>query len=447
MEKKKKALYTKKSISYGLVNGISSLKTNMTGTYLSFFLTTFVGLTNVQLGTMNTVKGLIGLWGSFVIGVIMQKVRLPWGRYRSWIYIMMPLAGIFQILTFVNWGNLPEGIKFPLVFVICVLDTFLYNFAFAAYTGLMIPLAPDPTERTGLAGARSQINSIGKVFFGFVAVAAIAFIGKLFNNEAAGYTGFMVLIVIALTASFFNLAKIAKSVDPSTGKSDPAAKDGTAVEAVKESKKDGVSFWMMIKSVCNKQTIAWLIVSFSHGIPYALVMSLVAYYYGFVIGDKTMMATYMALSTLMQFVGSFIGPIIAKRFGIKGGMYSGLIIYAAALGSAYFIGKNPLVFTILLCVAMIGRNVCYTIELPLYTNVIDYTAIVNGKDVRPFMSSLYTVTIGIAKTIAGALLGFGLATIGFDKAAVTTEAVQGIRVLLSAVPCAVSYTHLTLPTT
>ena len=93
MEKKKKALYTKKSISYGLVNGISSLKTNMTGTYLSFFLTTFVGLTNVQLGTMNTVKGLIGLWGSFVIGVIMQKVRLPWGRYRSWIYIMMPLAG------------------------------------------------------------------------------------------------------------------------------------------------------------------------------------------------------------------------------------------------------------------------------------------------------------------------------------------------------------------
>ena len=95
-------------------------------------------------------------------------------------------------------GNLPEGIKFPLVFVICVLDTFLYNFAFAAYTGLMIPLAPDPTERTGLAGARSQINSIGKVFFGFVAVAAIAFIGKLFNNEAAGYTGFMVLIVIAI---------------------------------------------------------------------------------------------------------------------------------------------------------------------------------------------------------------------------------------------------------
>ena len=142
MEKKKKALYTKKSISYGLVNGISSLKTNTTGTYLSFFLTTFVGLTNVQLGTMNTVKGLIGLWGSFVIVVIMQKVRLPWGRYRSWIYIMMPLAGIFQILTFVNWGNLPEGIKFPLVFVICVLDTFLYNFAFAAYTGLMIPLPP-----------------------------------------------------------------------------------------------------------------------------------------------------------------------------------------------------------------------------------------------------------------------------------------------------------------
>ena len=299
----------------------------MTGTYLSFFLTTFVGLTNVQLGTMNTVKGLIGLWGSFVIGVIMQKVRLPWGRYRSWIYIMMPLAGIFQILTFVNWGNLPEGIKFPLVFVICVLDTFLYNFAFAAYTGLMIPLAPDPTERTGLAGARSQINSIGKVFFGFVAVAAIAFIGKLFNNEAAGYTGFMVLIVIALTASFFNLAKIAKSVDPSTGKSDPAAKDGTAVETVKESKKDGVSFWTMIKSVCNKQTIAWLIVSFSHGIPYALVMSLVAYYYGFVIGDKTMMATYMALSTLMQFVGSFIGSPQMNFFDVElrkenGGVYA-----------------------------------------------------------------------------------------------------------------------------
>ena len=133
MGKKKKALYTKKSISYGLVNGISSLKTNMTGTYLSFFLTTFVGLTNVQLGTMNTIKGLVGLWGSFVIGVIMQKVRLPWGRYRSWIYIMMPLAGIFQILTFVNWGNIPENVKFSLVFVICILDTFLYNFAFAAY--------------------------------------------------------------------------------------------------------------------------------------------------------------------------------------------------------------------------------------------------------------------------------------------------------------------------
>lgn len=424
---KPKVVYTKKSISYGIVNGFSALKTQFGGTYTNFWMTE-MGISNVHLGLINTIKGLVTLWGNVVNGVLLQKVRLPHGRYRSWMYMVMPLVLVLNVCFFTNWG-LPDGVgKACLYGALLILDQWIYNLVFSAYTGLMIPLAPDPAERVSVSACRSQGNSVFKVLFSLTNVALIAFFGRLFNNEHAGYTVMAFIIMAMLTCAMVFLANYAKNVDPS-GKREAGE--------IKTNRPDNVSFWAMLKSVFSKEMVIWLLISLCKAAPYTTVSGLIAYYYKYVVGDNTLFTTYLSLTTFLLLGGAILAPQLARKWGIRRVCQLGFLLYAAALAAAYLLGKNAVAFTILLACGYIGYSLIHTSELALYTNVVDYTAITRGADTRPFLSSLYMMGASLGSTVGGAVLGFGLATIGFEKSNITAEAADGIRVLLSVLPVAI----------
>lgn len=422
---KKKVVYSRKSVTYGIVNGFSAFRTQFGGTYQNFWMTE-MGVSSVHLGVINTIKGLVTLWGNIVNGVLLQKLRLPFGRYRSWMYCVMPLVLVVNVCFYTNWG-LPDGIgKACLYGILFILDQWVYNLVFSAYTGLMIPLAPDPAERVSVSACRSQGNSLFKVLFSFTNVAIIAALCKATNSDYAGYTIMALLISLLLTGAMIFLANYAKEADPS-GKP-------LKGEAVKSNRPADVSFWQMLKSVFSKEMLTWLVISLCKAAPFTTVSGLVAYYYKYVIGDNTLFTVYLSLTTFLMLGGAILAPQLARRMGIRRVCQIGFLMYAAALAAAYFLGRNAVAFTVLLACGYLGYSLIHTSELALYTNVVDYTAITRGSDTRPFLSSLYMMGASLGSTVGGAVLGFGLAAIGFSKDNITEQAASGIRVLLSILP-------------
>ena len=325
----KKRVYTRKSVSYGIVNGFSALKTQFGGTYQNFWMTE-MGISNTHLGFINTIKGLVTLWGNIVNGVILQKVRLPFGRYRSWMYCVMPLVLILNVCFYTNWG-LPDGIGEACLYgALFILDQWVYNLVFSAYTGLMIPLAPDPAERVSVSACRSQGNSIFKVLFSFTNVALIAAFCKLTNNEHTGYTIMAFIIMALLTGAMIFLANFAKEVDPSQ-------KVSSGTQTIKTNRPDNVSFFKMLSSVFSKEMLIWILISLCKAAPFTTVTGLIAYYYKYVIGDNTLFTVYLSITTFLMLGGTIIAPQLSRRLGIRRTCQIGFLLYATALLLAYFL--------------------------------------------------------------------------------------------------------------
>lgn len=112
----------------------------------------------------------------------------------------------------------------------------------------------------------------------------------------------------------------------------------------------------------------------------------------------------------------------------------GMAVYGFCLGSAYFFGKTSVSFTVIMCIGYIGYSFSHASESALYSNIVDYTKWKTGKDLKPFMMTLFSLVPKIGTTIGSTVLGFGLAAIGFQKSNVTPYAVNGIRFLMSGIP-------------
>ena len=216
-----------------------------------------------------------------------------------------------------------------------------------------------------------------------------------------------------------------------------APKAETAKGEVKKPVEDvyKASLWEMIKYAITKPFLLYLGGASCKGSTYFIITGLAAYYYTYVVGDKNMLTVYLSLSTFLMIGGSFIMPYVSRLVkGAKQTYILGLSIYAACLALAYFLGTNAVVFTVLMSAGYVGYSIAHAAEITIYSSVVDYTQWKSGKDLKPFMMSLFNLVPKIGTTVGSFVMGFGLVAVGFDKTNVTAGAISGIRVLFSALP-------------
>ena len=191
----------------------------------------------------------------------------------------------------------------------------------------------------------------------------------------------------------------------------------------------------MVKYSITKPFLLYLAASACKGSTFFIIMGLAAYYYNYVVNDMGMFTVFLTLSTFLMIVGSFFTPIISRIMkGSRNTFIFGILIYGICLGLAYFFGNTGLSFTILMSLGYLGYSFAHASEVAVYSTVVDYTKWKSGKDLKPFMMSLFSLTPKIATTVGAAVLGFGLVAVGFVKDNVTPQAIQGIKVLMSGLP-------------
>lgn len=427
MSGKKKVSYSVLSWRYGICNGFSTMLTTVAATYWAIFLTDAVGLEAAVMASILSVASIVDMISVPIVGIVMQKVSFKSGKFRPWLIIGATVAALFRWLSFCDVGltGAARGLWFGGAYVLAYL---FFNFCYSAYSGLLPLMASDPDDRQAFASCKNICNSAGKFLFSMFSVTLIALFGQ--GNDARGYSMLALLIAVLVVLAYAQLFACTKKVDV------VAAKSNSKDAPVKDDY--SASLWEMIRFSITKPFVIYLLGASCKGSAYFIITGLAAYYYTYVVGDKSMLTVYLSMSTFLMIFGSFITPFISRWLkGAKQTYRTGLIIYAGCIFLAYFFGKSAIAFTAIFSIGYIGYSIAHTAEITVYASVVDYSQWKHGRDLKPFMMALFNLVPKIGTTVGAFVMGWGLVAVGFDKANVTESAVQGIRMLFSLVPGAI----------
>jgi GPH family glycoside/pentoside/hexuronide:cation symporter len=171
---------------------------------LDFYTHTF-GLTAAQAGTLFLVVGLGVACFNPVMGVIADRTKSKWGKFRPWLLWTAVPFGVISVLTFTT-PQLSMGGKIVYAWVTYILLRVIYTVNNVPYASLTAVMTQDPDERTSISSYRQiAANSAGFIVQS-LAVPLVGIFGR--GNSARGYQLTMgllsVLSVIFFIISFFS---------------------------------------------------------------------------------------------------------------------------------------------------------------------------------------------------------------------------------------------------
>ena len=405
--------------------------TGLTTPYTTLFLTTMVGIPAAVFGKMNLINTIIGIIMIPVVGFLLQRLNLPFGKARSFQYISGLLGAIFIALLFCDFG-LENGLpKYILYTLILVLMHNFYNPASSASYVLFSMMTESPQERANASAVQVQVGNVVKLILNVVMVPLITLLATISGQEKMGYTLYAIIIAALVYLCFVIFANAGRAYDPS--QKDLAAGVVPLGKPVTQ-KKTKAKLGEMARGFFSLGPISLIGSKLLRDMAYFSVAGLVSFYYLYVANSAAMLAVYFSIAAFVSLAGSLLSPLLAKKLSPKTVYLIGTAIYLIAVLLAFFLGKDAVMFTILMCLVQLGYGLAASLETGLYADAVDYTILKRGTDIRPFLMTCLTMPGKISSMLSPAVLGFALAAIHFDKTNVTAQAAEGVRVILSVMP-------------
>jgi GPH family glycoside/pentoside/hexuronide:cation symporter len=421
--------------TYGFYGFFVSLGIVPQSQFLNIFLTEDIKITAATVGTILLVARVLDFIASFGIGGIMESANFKSGKYLPWL----------RITRFSLWGGLvimflpipmPLALRAALLVVAYLLINMSTTFTNTSSYGVLALLAgPNLQDRNRLNIANGRLMTVALVVSAATTVPIRNFIaGKV------GSTQYTYIIIAAIYGGFYAVAAIilsgmAKDVDKPSE---------TARPRVKITVKD-----MARTAAGNTQLIIYLISGCLYFIGMNAPIMLVAYYYIYIIGNRSL--TYMALGgtiqSLFRLFATMVGPKIGLKLGRKKARFTGqLIAGISSIGIIFFAGHHVALYIGFMCLTNFGAALYQGFSISYIIDCGEYGYWKTGIDNRTVTNSLVNIPMKIAQFIGGSLGLYGLAMIGWKTGMVVTPSFTSKFMLLLGGISAICYLSAALMT-
>ena len=436
----------------GLIYGLGMLTwtafNQMNSNYWAYFLTEICGLEPTVMGTVKAVTG-VGEWFFVIIAaIIIERVWLKHGQYRSWLLVAPPATFVCLLMTFVDPAFLDMGAKTAWMIFFQIVGGFFASFFMIAATSIVPVISHTEADRTLLSQRKAQGNMLVKVLFAAISLPAILAINGLVyrvpageNAQNAGPAGFTVLALvfgIIMIVMFIVMFKKIDGMDPTQKICEDRAlakKEGREVPAIP--KGDKVNLGEMLKYwLTNLPALIGLFAEIIRFIAQMTIQSMAMYVFTYAFGDVAMAAVMLTACNITGLVATFVSEPIARMVGIRTTYLAGIGISAVSMIACYFIGATgQMAFIVCICACYFGMNFMNGTMMGMQSNAIAYGEWRDGKTAKAFIMSTFQWCPKIANAVAGLLTGFGLAAIGFTRGMeATPELAQGMINIICIIP-------------
>jgi glycoside/pentoside/hexuronide:cation symporter, GPH family len=405
----------KEKLGYGLGDTASHFVWDMVGFWLLFFYTDVYKIPAAAAGTIMLIARFWDMGIDPVIGIISDRTKTRWGKFRPYILFGAIPYAVLAILTFTT-PNLGETGKIIYAGATYVLLMTAYAAVNLPYSSLAAVMTSDTYERAGLNTYRFICAFTGQ----FVVVGLALTLAKFFGNgdKAAGFQYTVVMFgVLSVVFFFITFMTTKERVQPST------ALPSSLKEDLKNLFKNRP--WMILACVG--------IISF---VMFAMQNAAIAYYFKYYIGKEDNVQWFNVIGTVALIVALPLSKPLAKAFGNRNVFIASSLISGICFIAIYLPGEKDI---ITIYVLNIMAKMAYAPAVPLLWTMIadssDYSEWKTGRRATGLYFSAATFAQKAGWGIGAAIAGWILTVYNYVPDTVqTATSIHGIKLLVSVIP-------------
>jgi GPH family glycoside/pentoside/hexuronide:cation symporter len=363
--------------------------------YMMFFYTDIFGIPAGFVGTMFLLARALDAISDPCMGLIADRTRSRWGKFRPWILFGAIPFGLVCVLAY-STPDLSHNGKLIYAAVTYTLLTLLYTVVNIPYCALGGVITDDPKQRISLQSWRFVLATAGGMLSTVLMMPLVNLIGG--DNKAFGFQGgIAVLSVVAfmMLAFCFFTTKERIQVPPSTT---PMREDLRDIWQNDQWRIVGLLTILNILAVCVRG-------------------GAMMYYCTWIMGSAGIFTLF--LTTVR---GNLIGSALAKPltdWKCKVSVFWWTNAALAVVSLAMFFVPVAANITMFIFIFVIGvlHQLVTPIQWVMMSDTVDYGEWRNGKRLTgiSFAGTLFVLKLGLA--LGGALIGWMLAGGGYNAAA------------------------------
>jgi len=421
-------LRLREKIGYGFGDMASSMFWKIFGMYLLFFYTDIFGLPAAAVGTMFLITRIWDTLFDPVVGVLADRTRSRWGKFRPYLLWFALPFGIIGTLMFITPGFNTTW-KLVYAYLTYSLMMMVYSLINVPYASLLGVMSPDVKDRNILSSFRMVFAFIGS----FVALILIDPLVRFFSsmtNLQTGWTLGVMIIAILCVLFFLGCFLLTRErVQPIT----------TANDSLKDDIRDLLNnrpWWILLGAgiaalIFNSIRDGAAVYYFKYFVQNEVPIKL-----PFMDVSLTLTTFYLVLGQVFNIVGIITVTPLSNRFGKKS-TYLAAMLVATGLSLFFFLLQkdNIALIMILQCLISMCAGSIFPLLWSMYADITDYSEWKTGRRATGLIFSSSSMSQKFGWTLGGALTGWLLGYYGFKANVGQSEnALYGIRLMLSILP-------------
>lgn len=376
--------------------------------YFSAFMTESALLSAAIVAMILSVTSTIDFILSFTLPFIMEIVRMPWGKYRSWLLVAPIGVVIFGTLFFVRVSE-NEMVSAIFIIVAFVVAHLIWSMGEAAVNSMSLVMTDDIAERGRLSiwlGRGSMGNTL---FFGLLASPILG----MFAGNKYAYAILALIMELLYLVFFWILFFRTKGCDVTPPKGQRSKSNlGVALKY----------------SFTNPNLIATMVLVMGTYCYMITQSGSMFYWVNYTLSDASIIAKMSLIITIISVFrlgGSFIVvPAAIKIF--KGNKQrvavAGFFGVAVFLIGDYLLNPAPMAAIILMLISCAFSSMPLAMWQGLYSDCAVYSEYKSGKDVKGFVMSLSIMPVKLGITLKSYIISAVLVSINYSATAVDTSA-------------------------
>ncbi len=428
----------KEKIGYGLGDMSSSMFWKIFSAYLPFFYANIFGLSLAATGALMLVTRIWDAVSDPMMGVIADRTRTRWGKYRPyllWMALPFAVSGVLLLTT----PPLSETGKTVWAFATYILMMTVYTAINVPYGSMLGVMTEDSDEKTVFSSYRMFFAYGGS----FIVLAGWEPLCAFFRDGAGcsvSRSWQLAMAVVATVCFLLFLATFAMTREHVR----TAPKQGN-VGADLLSLLRNAPWWILLGGV--------LFFNFFNAIRYAVI----PFFFASVVNEGAQLnlgtasfafyaGMFLCIGEVANMVGVALTAPITRFVGKKGAFALSLVLLAVACAAFWFVPAGA-VWTLmaLQAVVCVLTGVVSPLVWSMYADISDYAELKFGTASTGLIFSSSSMAQKFGGAIGASAVMWILAAVGYDTAggaAQGADAVKGIRLLMSWIPAAVALVSL-----
>ncbi len=402
-------------LGYACGDVASNFYWRMFDVFLFIFYTDVFGIPAEIVGTMFLVTRLIDAFSDPLMGALADRTKTKFGKFRPYLlWGILPITAA-GILTFTVPDLTQQG-KVIWAFATYVFMMLAYTFINVPYGALLGVITSDSQQRTTLTSFRFIGAFTGGTLVAYFTLDLVAWLGN--GNEQLGWQLTMALYgAVAAILFVISFLTTKERVQPIVEQNTPILRD--------------------LKDLIGNKP--WLIL-FSLALVIMLTITLRGssgtFYFKYFVGREDLIGAFTTAYMLSLMVGAAITPLLTQLVDKRKLLVILMGLVALLSGIFYLVPKDNLtaIFTLQILIG-ISLGPKSPLVFSMYADTADYSEWKNGRRATAMVFSAASFSQKLGGALAGAIMGWLLASLGYVANQIQNDASEhGILLLMTLIP-------------